>query len=431
MISKLKISKFSPPRVDTPNILMLLFLIATYIKWLCPIPGRIANICIAVTGAITFLYVFVKKHTDKNLWKVIIFGFFMSICMTVTHFYNYNADLKAVLWIWCYLGVMMLICYFNIDSKWYMLFFYLCAAYFFVHMVMLTNINTILYNTSRNGIPSLLMFPLCLYFLCKRADEGLPYLPVVLFVTFSVWTLGRAGVLCALFLLLAVVGYNFFVHKKGNMISLVGNGIILCILLVGLVTIWPTNNLNVTSQEENASDLLYDQSVDILNGSIDNSETHEEQPDNNVIADTMGNSDETDFEPLTFIRKFTTQKFRTTRTVLYKEYFNQIIGTPLELLFGATYSKGELLSQYKNPHNTFLELHSKFGIMGFLAVMFLLLFAFIQKCKEKNGLWIIIFFTVCIRTFFDWMAFPGLYDVLFWYFIFGDTLAARTGNEKV
>ena len=60
-------------------------------------------------------------------------------------------------------------------------------------------------------------------------------------------------------------------------------------------------------------------------------------------------------------------------------------------------------------------LHAKFGLLA-LGLLIVLIFLVVHKAiKEKNYIMIIILLAASARMFFDWIAFPGLYDVLFWY----------------
>ena len=85
---------------------------------------------------------------------------------------------------------------------------------------------------------------------------------------------------------------------------------------------------------------------------------------------------------------------------------------------GANTSNGtyQWLSFYNgNTHNSFLMLHAKFGLLA-LGLLIVLIFLVVHKAiKEKNYIMIIILLAASARMFFDWIAFPGLYDVLFWY----------------
>ena len=68
-----------------------------------------------------------------------------------------------------------------------------------------------------------------------------------------------------------------------------------------------------------------------------------------------------------------------------------------------------------NTHNSFLMLHAKFGIVAFLMVIILLFAVLHKSIREKNYIMIVTVMVAIARIFFDWISFPGLYDILFWY----------------
>ena len=106
------------------------------------------------------------------------------------------------------------------------------------------------------------------------------------------------------------------------------------------------------------------------------------------------------------------------RTEIWREYKQGIEENIGNFFLGANTSNGtyQWLSFYNgNTHNSFLMLHAKFGLLA-LGLLIVLIFLVVHKAiKEKNYIMIIILLAASARMFFDWIAFPGLYDVLFWY----------------
>ena len=108
------------------------------------------------------------------------------------------------------------------------------------------------------------------------------------------------------------------------------------------------------------------------------------------------------------------------RTEIWKEYLHGVLSNVGNFLLGVKTSDGiyRWLSFYNgNTHNSFLMLHAKFGLLAFVLLMILISVVIRKAIKEKNYIMIIVLISASARMFFDWIAFPGLYDILFWYML--------------
>lgn len=396
-------------KVDVPNILMTVFALCVLLHNLLPIPGIAGNGLIAASGCAMFLYTVIRRRNDKKVWYVTGLAAILSVCMLASAAYNHNAGLTEVLWIWCYMGAALLLCSFEIDDRWISLLFYLLSAYYFVCIVMHRSVHYILYSTSRNSIPLLMHFLLFLLYICRGSKKKVLYLPAAFSVIVSVWSLSRAGVLTSVFFMVCICVYGLVKDKK-SWKRLLGTACLLAVSLVLLVKVFPTN---VTVKAES-------------------NEVHEElDSDEEEGADT-----EVAKKQETIKTRFSTYGLKSVRTSIWAEYISGSFSSGKNFLLGVDCSTGTFLSKYRQPHNSYLELHAKFGFTGFLITVILLAGTFIRLCREKKGLYLIIFVTCGIRGMFDWVAFPGCIDVMFWFFCFQEMFrlgkgTVRTGDGKL
>lgn len=106
------------------------------------------------------------------------------------------------------------------------------------------------------------------------------------------------------------------------------------------------------------------------------------------------------------------------RTEIWREYILGVLSNAGNFIFGADTSNVmyHWLSFYSgNTHNSFLMLHAKFGIVALLMVIILLFVVLHKSIQEKNYIMMVTVIVAIARMFFDWISFPGLYDILFWY----------------
>lgn len=131
----------------------------------------------------------------------------------------------------------------------------------------------------------------------------------------------------------------------------------------------------------------------------------------------------------TFISRFSEYGLKSVRINIWSEYLEKTLDSGKNLFLGVDCSTGKYLGTYKQPHNSYLELHAKFGIIGFIIVMTLLIKTFFLLYREREWLWLIIFITCAIRAMLDWVAFPGSIDVIFWFLILKNILMKRESKK--
>lgn len=71
-----------------------------------------------------------------------------------------------------------------------------------------------------------------------------------------------------------------------------------------------------------------------------------------------------------------------------------------------------------NVHNSYLSLHSKFGIGGIIVCGYLGFRALFIMIKKKEWGYIFIYLSALARVFLDTAAFPGHLDIIIFYYFF-------------
>lgn len=399
-------------KLDIPNILLMIFSICVLLSNLTPIPGLFGNALIAGCGCLLFIYTILYKKDDKRIWWVVLLAIMLSFCLILSSMYNHNASIKEVLWIWSYMGAALALVSFEIDSRWVSVLFYVLAGYFFLCIIMRRSVHYILYSTSRNGISLLMIFMALLLYICRKSNQmKIVYLPATFNLIISVWALGRAGILTAVLFWCGIVIYGLVVGKGKNCKELLGNIGLLVIAIFLLVGVFPTNE-SLYLEKKNT--------IEMDSASI-NKKIEQNIPENKNGMVQSKNE--------TFISRFSEYGLKSVRINIWSEYLEKTLDSGKNFFLGVDCSTGKYLGTYKQPHNSYLELHAKFGIIGFIIVMTLLIKTFFLLYREREWLWLIIFVTCAIRAMLDWVAFPGSIDVIFWFLILKNILMKRESKK--
>ena len=137
-------------RLFMPNILFIIFFVTYLLLNMVDMVAIFRNMLIAIVGLLCLLYVFMKKSWFISQLSIGCLA--ASLCMCISIFYNGNANLMNLLWIWAYAGVAALIYEFCISSKVGGLIFYGIAIFYLCFMLVNSNARGILKSISENNI---------------------------------------------------------------------------------------------------------------------------------------------------------------------------------------------------------------------------------------------------------------------------------------
>lgn len=354
------------PRTKTASFFYILFAVIFMGGHIVAIPPILCNLFIALCGFGALGYCVLKKGFDSTVSYYIVLGVLFSMLMFLSVFYNGNADYLDILWVWAYLGIAALIYEFDIPSRTYWAVAYAVIALIAVYMLTGGAIDGLLKIGSQNNISTYVFFFVLVGYLSQMAEKRpMQYIPTFLVLAISLWSGSRAGLLAAAALLVCIFFYNFLALQKGKLKTL---GKIFALILLALLAV-----------------------------------TY-------FFGEYM----------VAFLEKIKNYGGSSVRTEIWAEYIGGMFDSLRNFVFGVKMSDKQytLLNYYTgNTHNAFLMLHAKYGIVAVFAALYYACKAFLRSLSEKNRVLIIVLIAAAARMFFDWVAFPGLYDVFVWYAI--------------
>lgn len=371
------IRQYTRVKINIPGILATAFLLVFFFAKLIDMPAIISNGMIAFTGITCFAYSLFKQKVSQ---QTLFWGILLSVMMICSTSYNGNSSYFEVLWLWCFWGVACIFAYFPISSKVITRVFIIVSIVFSVLIVLNTSPQDALASASGNNISVIVLFYVMLIYI-KRYEEkkNVIYWPCIAAVVFSIWGNGRAGILASAIMLILVFFYGTFSVKRKKFGALLRVGVLLVIAAFLMQRYF---------------------------GSYIETLTYK--------MDRYGNT--------------------SIRTEIWKEYITAALGSVKSFLLGPPTVTGStpLLSSFDgNAHNAFLVLHSKYGIIGFLYVLFSVISYSFRFLNNKRYMYIIIILVWGFRSMFDWTGFPGVFDVIFFYFVIKNMeLKKRTANFK-
>lgn len=349
------------------HFLLLVFLVILVALKKIGTSDEITNGGIVITGLLCYLYMLLegKKSVVSKISK---YGVIMSIFFILSYVYNTNAHFVNILWIWAFLGVAALFYEKGLNKNYILAVFILYCLVSIYEVVYLGVTADELTNTgSANSVSAQSIFLLGLYYLAKRRDNNdssIEYWPVFIIAIISVLTATRSSLVAlGVFLVFAVI-YNFR-RPKHKVIS----------IFVLLISIAFAIYLFIN------------------------------------YYDTYGAA----FEAKTEI-----YGMESARSEIWSDYITGMFDSVGNFLFGVP-SDVRLYKYYfefgGNTHNSFLMLHAKFGLGGFILFLYFIISATILSVRRKQFIILGVTLLFVIRSSFDWMAFPGYYDVFFWYLL--------------
>lgn len=361
VITQNKICVFKRQKsLGTHDYLVAFFLISFVITRIASLPTLLANFIPALIGLFCLAYTLIRKECNIKV-EILSIACFLSLLEIVGISLNSNNSFYDLVWIWTYVGVASIIKTYNINSKFVLFQFYCVVAYFILCMVRGVAADQLLSIGSENNISIYLLLFVCLYLYTVEKNDSLPYIPIFLTMVVTLWSASRSGIMSTSILLLLVFIYNCKQTKeKKNHTTILFAIILSCLVIQYLIT------------------------LDVL------------------------------MEPIQ--AKMNRYGVESLRTLIWRDYINAVVNSPFQFFFGVDLHDNAnfWLSHYGNPHNSFFTLHANFGITGVVFVFFVIVLNIIMACTQKDFICLIILITAVSRCFFDWAAFSGPFDVLFY-----------------
>lgn len=143
------------------------------------------------------------------------------------------------------------------------------------------------------------------------------------------------------------------------------------------------------------------------------------------------------FYQLELISLFTSSNFshgvETERSIMFSEYISSLSNWR-NFLFGVDFKYCcETIMAFKaNPHNSFINLHSRFGILPFALGIYVYIYIFAKRLFIKSLMVNVLVLVILARYFVDSIGFFGIIDFIlvsmFIYILFDDVKNVHKGS---
>lgn len=341
------------------DLFFTFFIVACLGKAL-PVPLIVGNAITALIGVVSLLYVCITERDGKTpaLLLLVVFGAtsLMAVCMAV----NGNASLEDLLWPVTYSGPIGILLTKEIGTRVFHFLFYFVAVFYLANALLGIDPSSITATSSRNAISgNVLLLAALLYFSQWQKLSTISLMPAIITVLLCIYGEGRTGILVSVVLLIVVLFQYLFKVKAFALFK-----VIAVFTLIGLAL------------------LLV----------------------NTVFSDALQ----------VLFSRFDREGMDTVRYEIWSSYLAEVFSDPKWFIFGAPTDSSWILTYYDgNLHNAFFMLHSRFGMIGFCLVCVTLLLYALFSIKECHVFEVTLIAVLVLRSFYDWIAFTGLYDVFF------------------
>ena len=348
------------------QVVMFAYLVIMVLKYFSILPLLASNLLIIAVGAVGIVISMIKNGIAAQE-KVFIFVLLYMLFGVISLLYNDNADVQELLWPFGTMGIRIMLLNFTIPYRTMLLYYYAFCGVFIVIYFLRGTISLVDRVSSRNAVSILTLLVFGFLMISAYENRKTVSLDVPLIFFFVCFlAVGRGGILLAL-LVLAL----FMVFRFQNGRSSLRKWYALPLYALGLVIVY----------------LLIMRFVPRL------------------IEDVIEN--------------FESKQLQSLRSQIWREYISKTSHSFSNILFGAPVSGNRILDRYTdNLHNSFLALHSKYGIAMLLSVAGMLLSSLIRFIQKKNYYFLIVFLAILFRMNFEYCDFNGCIDNLLIYLWF-------------
>jgi hypothetical protein len=343
------------------NAALPIFLVFTFIRFYfeSPLIFAGASAFLVFYGNGLLLYTITKKNSFNSLPTLVVA--LLLICALLTAIWNKNETLLSIPQFFGNLGFAWGALYAKLRPRLFIGLFLCLSVFLFIQIINGVDSGSV-FNVSRNFISVILILSIAFYYFSCTQTSTTPRLFVPFFgLILMLWGIGRAGIASGAIILL---GALILSSKRG---------------FVGFVSMATFAVLLATST----------QSLDNLEGFFVGLERLER----------MGADGQ--------------------RSYINSEYLNRISNDNAELLFGASLSKvSSVVEVDGNPHNSYIKLHTVFGLTGTALVLIIVLMCMVRLYTLKKGLLLLMLIVTMFRSTFDVTAFHGPLDVVIFFCVF-------------
>lgn len=352
-------------------LLYILFLISCFV----PVSGFLVILTFFVES-FSMIYIFKEKNT--RFGNLLVLSIFISLLYVIFPLLLFDVSyFKEIFRIFIAVPYGYYLAKYGFKKKYAYLLFCIIIGVIVFRYLLTGDMGSVFTHASRNAISSYALLCSCFVYTVHVHDKSLPILPALISFLVSALAVGRGGIISSLILLIGVILIN--THNK-KLFSIKGFLFLVSFIISSFVFFLQY------------FDLFFKEALD----------------------------------------KMDSQSFaENDRIVILNQYLQIIKNNNMKLLFGVPSSDIPLVEYLSgNFHNSYLSLHSHFGIIGFFILFYMLHKSCHKIIMSKSWILLLILITILVRIYTDLLAFNGLYDSLFFYIIFLSISSYKNKNEN-
>lgn len=325
----------------------------------------ILRFCFLITGA---LIGYIKCFIDnKKFYYPLFFMLIATILWVLTvlgqgTYQNYSKE--NFLYTICYMGIAVLILnneYNHIISLGMYGFTASCILVRIFHGV---EKDKILLANSHNFISVLLLSTMLLYYIsCNDKKKTILITPAFIFLGINMYATGRSGIIVSVFLVLSLLIYKYSTNKQAKYW--------ICFVILFFLSFFA-----IFIIQPNDTMLLFRQ----------------------------------------YFSGFFQRGLNSNgRSKIWISFISNNFETVRKVFFGS-----DVLESFSdgNMHNMFFQAYASFGLIGFIALIILIINTIYIGLKKKQYLWIIMFSCLILRALTDRIFFQGYCELYLYYFVY-------------
>lgn len=344
------------------NILICTTIILQIVRMITEL--SVLNILIVFVGGLQYFYAYKYKCIQKK--TVVQFLSFMVLSLILSSIYNSNQGISGIINTVLLFSTVLVMLKTNVKVAFMKGLFWMFTIWCAFLFITKANPNEIFAHTSRNYISVVFIFLVCLIIFSQIEErKELSLIYAIIPVFFSVWAIGRSGILATMLLLVAMIGIKTFqqTERKYKFIWFL-------LFVIGMLVVV----LLVFSS-------------------------------NTVISALFSRFIENGFQD-------------QARNNIWTRYLDLLESDKYSILFGAEIGRDNYLKSFEgNLHNSFFSLHARYGIIYLLFIIYRIIVSMKFFYVRKNYMVVICMGCFLLRGWTDVLFCSYWGDIILWYFL--------------
>jgi hypothetical protein len=358
------------------SLLLFFYLFIDLLRQFNIIPLVGGNVLYIVLGGISIIYTISKKGIKKQV-PILLFIFVYNLFGALGVIFNGNIDIQELLWPIGFMGLATLLLNFDISYKTTKYLYVFLLLFLTLNILTSGDINNLDMVSSRNTINIMVLSYFSIFIItCYRHQKKINIYYLLAGFIVVLMSVGRSGILTFLLLTLFFLFFDFNGqrHRIRNLLKF-----LMILIFVSIVLF-----------------VLY-----------------------NLFSNYFNNA----------LYNFDRRGFESIRTEIWSDYIDKVFSSVKYLIFGAPISGTVFLDMFPNLHNSWLMLHSKYGLVVFLIVILLVLRSYTFFLKTKNYLFLALLTAIMFRMQFDHTNFNAQLDIALFYFLMYPYMYTSANNS--